>query len=307
VSALACAALAAACATTPPPDVAAGQRMLDEAERLESAGHYQEALAIYERIPTVEHQSLGRHPARALVRSAAIRADRLGDTAGAVRELWAVIHTYPDTAPADDAVRTLVRIGPPHLREDFRQAAVDLQTTEIADNLRFEAAALIADQQPATARTEYEQLARDFPRSGLRDDSLWRAAQLARAARDAKGALDDLSEITRRRRQPLLVGSFNSEWLDDAQLETGRIYLEDLHDPKKAIAAFTLLRDDMRDSTLRDDAQFWIARAHFAAGDLPATCAALGELARRFPDSRYLRKDAKVLATSAGCAAGGAG
>src|SRR5262249_6941578 len=155
---------------------------------------------------------------RARVRAAQIRADRLSDPEGAAADCWRAIRSWPDAAPADDAVHELVRLGGPNLRAELLAAARSLARTEVGDNLRFAAAELIEKEQPARARAEYEAIARDYPQSGLRDDALWRAAHIARASGDSDGALEDLHQITARQRDSMLIGSFNSALMDDAQL-----------------------------------------------------------------------------------------
>ena len=285
----------------PPPDVARGERLFARAEALEKDGRFSEAVAEYERVARVEKSTQGREPARALVRAAEIRADRLNDGDGAAADCWRAIRTWPDAAPADDAVLELKRLHPPNLRAELLAAARSLARTEVGDNLRFTAAELIEKDDPLHARAEYEAIARDYPQSGLRDDALFRAAKIARTAGDADGALEDLRLITARQRDSMLVGSFNSALMDDAQLESGHIRLEDKKDLSGAVRAWEKLRDEMPDSNLRDDAQMAIARAYADAGDAGHACEALARLRHDFPESRYLRRDAPALGTRLGC------
>jgi TolA-binding protein len=292
-----------ACATgTPiPPDVQVGQNAMTRAEKLEADGKYEEAATLYESIPSLVRSTRGRDPARALVRAADLRATRLSQPARAEEHLWTVLGRYPDTAPADDALRMLVRAGPAGLADKLLALAERVPQTEVADNLRFEAAVLVAGEDSIRARRIYEELAKTYPKSPLRDISLYRAAEIARAARDLDGALLDLRYITSRRRDSFLVGTFNSTWLDDAQILTGRIHLEDRRDFGKAVAAFEHLRDDMTESTLRDDAQMWIVRTHVAAADSARACAAIERLRKQFPESRHLRREAPEVAKQIGC------
>jgi outer membrane protein assembly factor BamD (BamD/ComL family) len=291
-----------ACPKPPPPaDVVKGERLFGRAEELERAQDWSAAAKEYERVAAVERSTRGREPARALVRAAQIRAERLQEPVRAAADCWRAIVSYPDAAPADDAVRELVRLRPPRLREDLLATARELDRTEVADNLRFEAARLLETENPAQARLELESLAHDYPQSGLRDDALWRAAGIARTAGDTDGALEDLRIITAKRRDAMFVGSFNSAFMDDAQLLKGQIWLEDKHDVAKAVLAFELLRDDMPDSTLRDDAQMWIAKAYAQGKDPARACAALARLRKDYPDSRYLRRGGPELSAELGC------
>jgi tetratricopeptide (TPR) repeat protein len=295
------AVVSATCATRPPPEVQRTLAAMDDAAALDDAGRYAEAAAAYERVPTLSRGTHGRDAARALVRAGQLRVDKLADPDGAERDFWQAIERYPDAAAADDGVRALVRLGRPRLRERLLYDAGRLAGTEVADNLRFAAAELAAPAAPAVARIEYEAIARDYPTGGLRDDALWRAAALARATRDPRGALEDLRLITMRRKQPLVVGSYLSVWLDDALLEAGRIWLEDLHDVPHAVESFEDLRDNFPDSTLRDDAQWLIASAYAQAGDRARSCGALARLRKQFADSHFARKEGAALAAQLGC------
>jgi tetratricopeptide (TPR) repeat protein len=285
----------------PPPDVTRGERIFARAESLEKDGRFAEAVAEYERVARVEKSTQGREPARALVRAAELRADRLNDPDGAAADCWRAIRTWPNAAPADDAVRVLKRLNPPGLRAELLVAARTLARTEVGDNLRFAAAELIEKDDPPRARAEYEAIARDYPQSGLRDDALFRAAKIARTACDPDGALENLRLITARQRDSLLIGSFNSALMDDAQLEAGHIRLEDKKDLQGAVRAWEKLRDEMPDSNLRDDAQMSIARAYADAGDTGHACEALTRLRKDFPESRYLHREAPTLGTRLGC------
>ena len=69
----------------------------------------------------------------------------------------------------------------------------------------------------------------------------------------------------------------------------------------RAISAFEDLRDHFKTSTLCDDAQAEIARAHLIAGEPAKACAALKRLARDFASSRHNRQRAAELRTQAGC------
>jgi tetratricopeptide (TPR) repeat protein len=281
--------------------VVAGERAFADAEARERAGDFAGAAAAYEGVADVERSTRGREPARALTRAARLAADKLADPERAERDLWRAVTSYPDAAPADDAVRALVRLNRPGLRRKLLEASAALARSEVGDNLAFAATELIEHTEPTRARAEYEGFAQAFPKSGLRDDALWRAARMARAAGDFRGAIADLERLTAPQREALLVGSFRSGFRDDAQLLQGRIYLEDLHDYEHAARAFERLRDETTTSTLRDDAQFFLARTHAQAGDRKRACANLARLGREFPESRYLKRDAPALFAELGC------
>ncbi len=172
---------------------------------------------------------------------------------------------------------------------------------DVGDNLLFERGMLLArHERGAEAVALFDALADAYPHSSLRDDGLWRAAELLRAGGDFEGALKRLRRILSSRKDALITGSYNYLQLDDAQLLVGRIYLDDLHDPARAAEAFELLADDYPASTLRDDALYDLARAKREMRDLPAACRALARLCKQFPDGNRVRA-AHSLQQELGC------
>jgi tetratricopeptide (TPR) repeat protein len=294
---------------TPRPHDDCGLATVREAQLLEKLDRPREAQAAWLRVPA--RSSDRRKVARALVRAAQLAED-LGDGAGAERIAWRAVETYPDEMPADDALALAVRLG---ARRDPRALAARLDALQprlarfdIGDNLAFARAELartaLDDAPDAVAR--YDHLADAYPHSGLRDDALWRAAELLRAAGDARGALARLQHILDTHKDAFITGSYNSIYLDDAQLLYGRICLEDLHDPARAADAFENLADDFKDSTLRDDALYELARARLARhtppgdGDRRDACAALARLFREYPDGNRVTAG-RTLARELGC------
>jgi len=143
--------------------------------------------------------------------------------------------------------------------------------------------------RPSDAIAIFDGLADAYPHSSLRDDGLWRAAELLRTSGDFEGALKRLRRILSSRKDAIITGSYNYLQLDDAQLLVGRIYLDDLHDAARAADAFALLADDYPESVLRDDALYDLARARRAQGNVAAACKALARLCKQFPDGNRVR------------------
>ena len=281
-----------------------------EAQLLERNQRWREAYDTWLLVPA--RASEARKSARALVRAAELAADELHDAAGAEALAWRAIAKYPDELPADDALALAVRLGKARDAVELARRLDELwphvATFDLGDNVLFERAELARTRldDPAGAIRIYDLLAERYPRSGLRDDAIWRAAELTRASGDAKGALRRLRTILESRRDALLTGSYNSIYLDDAQLLFGQIELDDLHDADKAIEAFTALADDYPESTLQDDGLLELARAQLARhappsdGDKRAACASLARLIENFPDSNRLRQ-ARQLSTELVC------
>lgn len=275
---------------------------LGAAEALERLGRKREALArsLALRLATGDRETAARAQDRA-----AELLERAGRPREALRLSRGVIESFPGEVAAEDSLRRLLRIQRFTLkRPDGETARIllelfrDQEGSAIGDNLLFEAAAIYRrNQHGADALALLDQLAARYPRSPLLDDSLWHGGQLCEERADWEGALRRYSKLVAARRDARLLGSYDSVFLDDAQLRIGVLRLERLRDPRGALEAFELLRDDFPTSTLRDDAQLWIAEVHRRRGALSAACHALARLLQRFPDGNQTLRARELLRT----------
>ncbi len=274
-----------------------------EAQLHEKHHRWQEAFDAWRAVPA--RSSDKRTSARALVRAATVATDELHQDASAEELAWTTIARYPDEVPADDALQLAVRLGK---RRDATRLAKQLEALwprvrqlDLGDNVLWERAELsrLDSTDPLSAIPIYDRLIAEYPRSGLRDDSLWRSAHLLREAGRYQEALSRLQVILDSRRDALITGSYNSIWLDDAQLLKGQILLDDLHDPVRAAESFRILADDFPESILKDDGLFELARA-LKDQDRAQSCASLARLAKAYPDSNRLRQ-ARALQAELSC------
>ena len=97
------------------------------------------------------------------------------------------------------------------------------------------------------------------------------------------------------------AGSYFSVWLDDAQLELGKVLRDDLHDYPGAVAAFRRLPADYPASILQDEALWETAVTFDVAGDPTSACKELAKLKKKWPDSKYELDLAPALAAKLGC------
>jgi hypothetical protein len=271
--------------------LACTQAQLGEAELLESSGRTAEALAAYAALI----ERAGVEPGTAA--QGQYKAGRLALDAGDARAgwtyLWRTVTDFPDEAYAADAVAALVADGrgrdPGALADELARLVTSLAATGVGDNLLWALADLAEHEQaePATARAYYDRIPVDHPDSGLRDDARWHAARLSRALGDAAGAATRLEALLRTREVALGAGSYFSIWLDDAQLELGRIQRDDLHDAAAAERTFAALPRLYPASILRDDALIELARTRTARGDRLGACRAAGELIAKYADSKH--------------------
>jgi tetratricopeptide (TPR) repeat protein len=167
-----------------------------------------------------------------------------------------------------------------------------LAETQVADNLLWSLADLEAHElaRPEAARALYDRIPADYPDSGLRDDARWSAAQLSEQLGDPKGAVERLRALLATREVAIGPGSYFSIWLDDAQLELGKVLRDALGDLPGAAAAFRRLPRDYPASILRDDALYELAVTLAKSGDGAARCRAVADLVKLAPDSKYIAR-----------------
>jgi len=273
---------------------ACGEALLGEAVVLEHAGRTQPAIRTYLAIPA----RAGGDPttaATALYRAGGLLlADH--QVAPAWTALWRVVTDYTDEPTAGDALRVLVHDGRRRdaraLSDELARLLTPLAETQVADNLSWSLADLAEHElgNPEAARAYYDRIPVDTPGSGLRDDARWHAARISRALHDPRGAVERLRALLATREVAFGAGSYFSIWLDDAQLELGKILRDDLGDLAGAAAAFRRLPEDYPASILRDDALYELAVTLERMHDHAGACAALTRLAREFADSKYLAR-----------------
>ncbi len=283
---------------------ACAEALLGEAQTLERAERTDEAIQTYLAIPP----RVADDPttaATATYRAGQLLLDAKRDVE-AWTALWRVVTDWPDEALAADALKTLVgdgRTRDPHkLADEIAKILTPLAETQVADNLVWSLAELNEKElaNPTTARALYDRIPTDYPGSGLRDDARWRAAQLSKTLGDFPGAVERLRGLLATREVAIGAGSYFSVWLDDAQLDLGRVLRDQLNDLPGAAAAFRKLPKDYPASILKDDAAYELALTLSRSGDKPGACRAIADLRRQSPESKYL-DDSGSLAAELGC------
>jgi tetratricopeptide (TPR) repeat protein len=277
---------------------ACSEALLGEGEALERANRVRPAIDAYLAIPP----RLADDATTAAI--ATYRAGELllkeKDVKAAWTALWRVVTDWPDEPTAADALSTLVSDGrgrdPRALAEELQKLLTSLAETAVADNLAWWLADLEEHEldNKLAARAFYDRIPVDFPESGLRDDARWHAARLSRTLGDARGAVARLRGLLATREVAFGAGSYFSIWLDDAQLEVGKVLRDDLKDLPGAVAAFKKLPEHYPASILRDDALYELAVTEERAGHHDAACAALAKLAKLDADSKYISRGKEI-------------
>jgi tetratricopeptide (TPR) repeat protein len=283
---------------------ACGEALLGEAEVQEHANRIDAAITTYLAIPARAGDD------SVTASTATYRAGELllkqGKTVDAWTALWRVVTDWPDEAIAGDAVKTLVDDGrkrdPQALADEMAKLITALAETEVADNLLWWLADLDEHElkNVPAARALYDRIPTDYPKSGFRDDARWHGARLSLALGDPKGAVERLRALLATREVAVGAGSYFSVWLDDAQLQLGKVLRDDLHDNAGAAAAFRKLPKDYPASILRDDALYELAVTLAKESDATGACRAIADLRKLEPDSKY-GDDASALAAELKC------
>ncbi len=243
-----------------------------------------------------------RTQARALVRAATL-AEELESKQRARELAWQCVESFPDEMPSEDALRIGISLTDrAALQQKLAGLADKLARTDLGDDLLFAQLEqqLGDDGALETAVAIADRLWREHPRSSLRDDGLWRAIQALRAARRPREALQRIQILLDTRRDAYLTGSYNSEFLDDALLEKGRILRDDLQDDAQAIDAFSALASEWPESRLQDDGLLEQART-VGKRDRATACKLLAQIPVRFPDGNQVSAAARE-ASALGCA-----
>jgi TolA-binding protein len=270
---------------------ACGEALLGEAQVQEDAQRTDEAIATYLAIPN-------RAPDDPVTASTATyRAGELllkqGKIVEAWTALWRTVTDWPDEALAGDALKTLVADGRKRdaqaLADQIGKLITPLAESGVADNLVWWLADLSEHElaNVPAARSLYDRIPLDWPKSGFRDDARWHAARLSLELKDPKGAVERLRALLTTREVALGAGSYFSIWLDDAQLKLGRVLRDELTDNAGAAAAFRKLPKDYPASILRDDALYELAVTLAKMQDTPGTCRAIADLKKQSPESKY--------------------
>jgi len=279
---------------------ACGEALLGEAEALERANRKDEAIATYLAIPG-KASGDDTTAATATYRAGGLLLEA-GKDVDAWTALWKVVTDYPDEPLAGDALEKIVDDGRKRdaraLADQLAKLLTPLAETQVGDNLIWALADLTEHElgNDEGARALYDRIPADYPNSGLRDDARWHAARLSRAVRDPKGAADRLRALLATREVAIGAGSYFSIWLDDAQLELGKILRDDLQDPPGAIAAFRKLPKDYPASILEDDALYELAKTLASTADVTGACRAIADLRKQSPESKYIAETSALSA-----------
>lgn len=261
---------------------------------LEQKGDLEAALEAYEKIYSRPVYAYNEYGARSMYRSGRIYRDQLGDQETAY-EIWlATIRAYPNTFFADDALLELKRI---HRNEDSYDAFielmselyVELQYSEIADNLAFETAKLLDDEfeRCHDAIELYSMIERSFPRSGFVDDAIWRTALCYRAHDQTDKEVAVLNAFVDGREASIIIGDYDYDQYGPALKRLAEIE-EERGELENAIRGYRRFQTTFPLSLDNDDLSFKIIELYDALGDVKSMRRYWDEMKKFWPESRYI-------------------
>lgn len=270
-----------------------------QARELEVAGEREAASKLYLEIAEADP---GSEMASRCVYYAGRMAFEDGDLDAGLGLMRRVMREHHEKGLAPQAVRRSVQQLEEHRGRDAAIAFLaeeeeELRGTDVGDTLLYHWARLEKERgnwQKALER--YERLVElyPYPHSGLYDDALYEAGQLADEHGEPQRALGYLEALVSRREDSIPTGSYYTVWTDDAQLLIGKIRLERLGDPAGAARAFEELAT-FPDSILADNGLWWASKAYLAQGDTPRACARLRSILEDFPYSDQQRQTRQKL------------
>lgn len=206
-----------------------------------------------------------------------------------------VVHRYPNQVAAEFALQEIVAFHEAHeqfgeLQTLLEQLTGEVGDTELGDNVWFELALLRHDRlaDPNGALDAYRHLYANYTKGPLADDALWEMANIYREYQQWQPAITLLTKLANDVEASWFVGSYDSDWVDDAIYDVGWIKLVHLSDYAGARDWFKRYLKKFPDGLLNDDAAWNLVEAQRLSGDAGYR-EAMKEFVREYPESRYVR------------------
>lgn len=259
------------------------------------------ALAAYEQIYTRPIYPYDQVGARAMYRTGRVYRDQLDDVQTA-HEVWlATIRAYPDTFYAEDALWEIRTV----YFDDARYAEyidfvsdlfLELQYTEIADNLAYDAAKTLDDHlgRCHDAIVLYEMMQSSFPRSGLNDDAIWRTTLCYRRHGETDAEIALLDTFVSGREMSIIIGDYDYEYYNPALKRLAEIE-EERGDLPAAIRAYRRFQETFPLSLDNDDISFKIIGMYDELDDVKSMQRYLKEMKKFWPESRYIPRAEELV------------
>ena len=215
------------------------------------------------------------------------------DTDAAFRTWFNIILKYPNELAAeralDDVYDSMATSAPNATQSTLEKLAQALGHTYLVDNVLFLKAkhcdTVLNDAD--CALDTFRRIYVEHNDEALADDALWEVANIYRRHGMWPQAIDALNVMADDTESSWFVGSYDSEWVDDAIFDLGMIHMLMLKDYDTAVSYFMRFADDYEFSLRADDALWTAAEARRLQGRDEQHFYQLRVLLKRYPESRY--------------------
>lgn len=211
---------------------------------------------------------------------------------------------YPQTIFAEHAIEALKHDAIDHQTLDaflvwLRQLQKQIKGTDLEDHALFTQAYVLETHlaRPNDALPLYNAVYALAPTGSLADDAVWRIAKTYEAMGEWKQALVWLARVSKDNEGSWFIGTYASEFADNARLRMGFIYKDELKDYPKAINQFELFLSEFPDSRWTDDAAWQRVEAKRLAGAADYE-QARARFIKSYPNSRFVRQARTTRKTS---------
>lgn len=234
--------------------------------------------------------------ALALYRTGIITEEHLGDPARGRALRRETITRFPASVAAEMAVRDHARyyvsIGDlDAMIDDLMQLFAQTRDEPVADNLLFAIAETLRENgREVDALPYYKRVWTEYPGQSLEDTSLWEAAQIYERYQAWDQAIPLYDKLANMLVKSWFMGSYNSQWANDARIRLGMIDLLHRDNLPGAKAHFEQYLRDFPDGLLSDDVAWDLVQVKRLLGGPDAYKAAMRDFARDWPESRYVRE-----------------
>lgn len=269
-----------------------------QATLFEERGEFERALEAYEALYSSEidpQSEAAEYQARAIYRAARLQQDRFGDEARAEALFIDLLRHHGKWVAAEHALALLERryvaqMGEEGARDQLSSYLQESQGTPLYGHILFTLARLSgSDHERAIAY--YDQVLEHEVNASLWDDALWEKGARQVKMRDWDAALATYERLaTAFQEESWFIGDYTSEHADDARLERGRIYLEELGQPLKAVEEYERFLSDFEYNRSRDDAAWMRLQALKAANASELYEEGVRQFVESYPESRYVRQ-----------------
>ncbi|MEZ4461329.1 MAG: tetratricopeptide repeat protein [bacterium] len=239
--------------------------------------------------------------AKAMLHDARMQ-EQLGRPHDALSLRLQTILRYPNEVSAENALRDIYdqfEPTPRTLNDLLENLAPQLSDSYLAGNVLYLQAQNL-DQNLGdidAAAAIYRRIYVEFPEDALADDALWEMTNIYRRVQAWPAAVQNLKVIANNTESSWFIGSYDSQWVDDAIFDLGVIHLLFLSDYDNAVAWFERFATTYDDSLRAPEALYYAAEARRLQHQDDRHFAILRRIVKSYPESKWARRASDRLGT----------